>query len=564
MSWSLLVMKAVEDRVWPEWRAAIEATAVFLVTFLPWLGRGFIKDDFAWIASNQVTSPGELVGLFTSTADFYRPVVRLSFAADWWLFGIEPLAYGLTNLAILAAGALALRALALALGMPRGAALLAAGLWAFNFHGVDMSLLWISGRTSLLATLFAFLAARSFVVGRPRAAAGWALVAMLSKEDAVLLPFVLLAWGGLWETHPRGAGGGAAVDRGAGGGFPPTRAGSKTATAAEAAVDRGAGGGFPPTRAGSKTATSAEAAVDRGARGGFPPTRAGSKTATAAEAAVDRGAGGGFHFRRALRSSWPLFVSLGLYLAARTAAGAMTPLDAPDAYRFVLSPGPILLNAVSYLDRGATLGASFLLVLAAAAWAVPRPTAVERRWVLLGVVWLLGGFAIALLLPFRSSLYAVGPAAGASLAGAALVSALWNGVGRAARCRAVLAGAGALAIAVPIHWARIDHLVDSAKLSTHVLDRLAPVVETLPPDGVIRLDDDRGRRNNLDAAFGTLVETAVLVRTGRPQPVWIEPPPVDWRVAGLVPPRAEDVVVRFALRDGELVRVPEPAGTIPR
>ena len=477
MSWTQIAMKAVEDRVWPEWRAAVEVTAVFLLTYLPGLGRGFIKDDFAWIAANQVTSAGELLGLFTSTADFYRPVVRLSFAADWWLFGIEPLAYGLTNLAVLAAGALALRALALALGMPRGAALLAAGLWAFNFHGVDMSLLWISGRTSLLATLFALLAARSFVVDRPRAAAGWALLAMLSKEDAVLLPFVLLAWGGLWQAHASGVGGPASAR---------------------------------------------------------------------------------FHLGRALRSSWPLFVSLAVYLAARTAAGAMTPLDAPAAYRFVLSPGPVVLNALSYLDRGATLAASFVLLLAAAAWIVPRPSAEQRRWVLLGLVWMLGGYALAVFLPVRSSLYAVGPAAGASLAGAALVTALWDGGGRAARCRAVLAGAFALAIAVPIHWARLDEWVDSARLSTRVLDRLAPVVATLPPEGVIRLDDDRGRRINLDAAFGTLVETAVLVRTGRRQPVWIEPPPIDWRLAGLVRPHEEDVAVRFALRDGELVRLPEP------
>ena len=488
MSWSQLVMKAVEDRVWPEWRAALEVTAVFLLTYLPGLGRGFIKDDFAWIAANQVTSAGELVGLFTETADFYRPVVRLSFAADWWLFGIEPLAYGLTNLAILAAGALALRALALALGMPRGTALLAAGLWAFNFHGVDMSLLWISGRTSLLATLFALLAARSFVIGRPRAAAGWALAAMLSKEDAVLLPFVLLAWGALWDAK----------------------------------------------RAGDCAA---------------PPSPR-SSTTTARPLGV--------RFRRALRSSWPLFASLAVYLAARTAAGAMTPLDAPAAYRFVLSPGPVVLNALSYLDRGATLAASFVFLLATAAWIVPRPTPEQRRWVLLGLVWMLGGYALAVLLPVRSSLYAVGPAAGASLAGAALVTALWDGGGRAARCRAVLAGAFALAIAVPIHWARLDEWVDSARLSTHVLDRLAPVVAALPPDAVIRLDDDRGRRINLDAAFGTLVETAVLVRTGRPQPVWIEPPPVDWRLAGLVPPRDEDVAVRFALRNDELVRLPEP------
>ena len=236
----------------------------------------------------------------------------------------------------------------------------------------------------------------------------------------------------------------------------------------------------------------------------------------------------------------------------------MTPLDAPAAYRFVLSPGPILLNALSYLDRGATLAASFIVLLAAASWIVPRPSAEQRRWVLLGLVWMLGGYALAVLLPVRSSLYAVGPAAGASLAGAALVAALWDAGGRAARCRAVLAGAFALAIAVPIHWARLDEWVDSARLSTRVLDRLAPVVASLPPEGVIRLDDDRGRRINLDAAFGTLIETAVLVRTGRRQPVWIEPPPIDWRLAGLVPPREEDVVVRFALRDDDLVRLPEP------
>ena len=473
MPWTAHVMNAVEDRVWPEWRAALEISAVFLLTYLPGLGRGFIKDDFAWIASNQVTGAGELVGLFTGTADFYRPVVRLSFAADWWLFGVEPLAYGLTNLAILLAAALALRALALALGMPRGAALLAAGLWAFNFHGMEMTLFWISGRTSLLATLFGLLAARSFIGGRQLAAAGWTLVALLSKEDAVLLPFVLFAWGGL------AAGNGAA------------------------------------------------------AMAGFSP-------------------------RRALRASWPLFVSLALYLAARTAAGAMTPLDAPAAYRFVLSPGPVVANALSYLDRGGTLGASFVLLLSVAAYAVPRPDRAQLRWVLLGLTWLAGGFALAVLLPVRSSLYAVGPAAGAALAGAALVTAVWDRVGRGGRCRLVLAGAFALTIAVPIHWARHDEWVAWARLSTHVLDRLAPVVGTLPPGGVIRIDDDRQARNNLDAAFGTLVETAVLVRTGRRQPVWIDPPPVDWQVAGLVPPREGDVAARFALREGELVRLTGP------
>ena len=236
----------------------------------------------------------------------------------------------------------------------------------------------------------------------------------------------------------------------------------------------------------------------------------------------------------------------------------MTPLDAPAAYRFVLSPGPIVANALSYLDRGGTLGASFVLLLSVAAYAAPRPDRAQLRWVLLGLTWLAGGFALAVLLPVRSSLYAVGPAAGAALAGAALVTAVWDRVGRGGRCRLVLAGAFALTIAVPLHWARHDEWVAWARLSTHVLDRLAPVVGTLPPDGVIRIADDRQARNNLDAAFGTLVETAVLVRTGRRQPVWIDPPPVDWQIAGLVPPSEGDVAARFALREGELVRLPDP------
>ncbi len=56
----------------------------------------------------------------------------------------------------------------------------------------------------LLVTLFALLAARAFVLGRGVRAAAWALLAMLSKEEAVLLPFVLLLWGGLTASADRG------------------------------------------------------------------------------------------------------------------------------------------------------------------------------------------------------------------------------------------------------------------------------------------------------------------------------------------------------------------------
>ncbi len=446
--------------------------ATLLAIYLPGLGHGFIKDDFVWIASNQLTHPADLATLFLQAPDFYRPLVALSFAADWWLFGTEPLAYGLTNLVLLLAATAVLANLALALKMTRGSALVAAALWSLSFHGINMSLLWISGRTALLATLFALLAARAFVHGQALRAAGWALLAMLSREDAVLLPFVLLAWAVL----------------------------------------------PPPAAAGE------------------PP-------------------GGRIDPWRAARRAWPLFVVLAIYLAARAAAGGMTPWTAPAFYRFTLDPAIVGRNVLEYLDRAATLPVAATLIMALVARALPRPAAQQWRQVTLGAVWMIGGYALAVLLPVRSSLYAVGPAAGAALAGAALLAAVWDRATPGARRRMVGAAALLAILAVPVHWSRNDRWVQWARLSTHVLNEIGPVAARLPPDRVVQLDDDRSIRTNLDAAFGTLIEDAVAVHTGLTRRVWIEPPVTAWRAAGLVAPEPEEVAARFALRDGALVRV---------
>ena len=90
-----------------------------LVIYLPDLGHGFIKDDFVWIEQNQARGLTDLLAPFTDAPDFYRPLVALSFAADWWLFGAEPFGYGLTNLAFLLAGAAVLWSLGAALGLSR-------------------------------------------------------------------------------------------------------------------------------------------------------------------------------------------------------------------------------------------------------------------------------------------------------------------------------------------------------------------------------------------------------------------------------------------------------------
>jgi hypothetical protein len=85
-------------------------------------------------------------------------------------------------------------ALALAVGLPEYAAGIAAFLWAVNPHGINMAVLWLSGRTALCLTLFSTLAACAFVRRRYAWGAIAIELALASKEEAVLLPFVLLAW----------------------------------------------------------------------------------------------------------------------------------------------------------------------------------------------------------------------------------------------------------------------------------------------------------------------------------------------------------------------------------
>src|SRR5436190_87625 len=133
--------------------------AVFLAVYAPAVGRGFISDDFRWIVESRIDRVAEIPTIFSRHTGFYRPVVALTFAADYALFGNRPRGYGLTNLALALACAGLFAALLQSLGMPLPAALLGAALWLLNFHGIAMALLWISGRTALVLTAASLAAA---------------------------------------------------------------------------------------------------------------------------------------------------------------------------------------------------------------------------------------------------------------------------------------------------------------------------------------------------------------------------------------------------------------------
>ena len=120
---------------------------------------GFRKDDFAWLGESRVETWSGILELFEIARGFYRPVVSVSFALNNWMFDLEPLGYGLSNLALIVACGIGIYVLGRRLEMPAALTFYASVIWALSPHGINMAALWISGRTSLLLTLFSVLAA---------------------------------------------------------------------------------------------------------------------------------------------------------------------------------------------------------------------------------------------------------------------------------------------------------------------------------------------------------------------------------------------------------------------
>lgn len=187
--------------------------------FFPGLAGGFLFDDKPNIVQNfGIHIAGiDHLSLWWAANSFpgapgFRPLAMISFALDFWLFGLNPLAFKLTNLIIHALTTCALaaffRQLLLLLGQEeRRAAYLAlvlSLLWAVHPLQVS-SVLYVVQRMQTLATLFLVLALWAYLLARQAQMQGetgkkywkrliicW-LLAFASKEDAILLPAYTLA-----------------------------------------------------------------------------------------------------------------------------------------------------------------------------------------------------------------------------------------------------------------------------------------------------------------------------------------------------------------------------------
>jgi tetratricopeptide (TPR) repeat protein len=198
--------------LWP----ALSALLV-LVVFLLYansLGNQFVFDDIDLLADPNIKKP---VGWGVFISDSYRPLRTISYALDYALWGLNPVGFRLTNIAVHAVNCVL--ALFVARRVVGGATLpaLAAAL-VFAVHPAQVeSVAYISGRRDVLFTLFylaAFLCYTRFSEAQTaRARVGWLagagvgfVLSLMSKEMAASLPLVCLLWDVFRATAPSEAG----------------------------------------------------------------------------------------------------------------------------------------------------------------------------------------------------------------------------------------------------------------------------------------------------------------------------------------------------------------------
>jgi hypothetical protein len=176
--------------------------ALGALAFLPLLGNGFYKDDFTWISRAIDTLDGPRYLLRFDEHPNFRPLVSLTFLANLVFSGLNPVGYSLFNIAVhLANVALVVRLVERVTGGRRDVALAAGALFAVTLGNFGSAVVWICGRTGVLADFLGLAALATHGAwlerGRGRDLASSLacfLLALLCKESAVvLLPLMLLA-----------------------------------------------------------------------------------------------------------------------------------------------------------------------------------------------------------------------------------------------------------------------------------------------------------------------------------------------------------------------------------
>ena len=170
-----------------------------LLVYLPALQHDFVMDDTMLVVANPyITSWKYFPQMLSQDAwnvwerhNYWRPIFSISLALDYSLWGLNSLGFHLTNILLHAANTTLLYLLVTRLRNAQ-AGTMASLLFAIHpiqTHAVSV----ISVRADLLAALFALLGFMAFFSRRRLFFACMLMLALLSKEISVFLPFLFIA-----------------------------------------------------------------------------------------------------------------------------------------------------------------------------------------------------------------------------------------------------------------------------------------------------------------------------------------------------------------------------------
>jgi hypothetical protein len=181
------------------WRVTSVLVAALVAAYAPFLGGGFLTDDFVHLA--RLESAASVREIFTQPDAFgmFRPLTQASLAFDAAMFGDNAIGYRVVNLALHAA-VLALAFVVARMVLLSGAAAAAATIaYALTPKAHPIAVLWISARSELLMALLSLACVVSWIKWTRAGGSGWVVasaccyvLAVLSKETSILLPALLL------------------------------------------------------------------------------------------------------------------------------------------------------------------------------------------------------------------------------------------------------------------------------------------------------------------------------------------------------------------------------------
>jgi len=190
-----------------EKRTILLLCATVAVLYGTTLTNEFARDDFYYIVRNVQVQHAPWRQLIEphQNSNVYRPLVFLSYSVNYFTLGMHPAGFHLLNLALHAWVTVMLFFLLKELLGERLIALVAA--WLFAVHPIHTEAVTnVAGRPELMAAGFLLAAWLAHLRGREVAALALFLMAMMSKESAVVLPAMLVIGdyaSSRWKPHAR-------------------------------------------------------------------------------------------------------------------------------------------------------------------------------------------------------------------------------------------------------------------------------------------------------------------------------------------------------------------------